>query len=87
MTNLEVIVFEVKNNKPIVLTGQTTAHGPPTTIDSITNSKAETLSYKNGILMATVTRPLSLISPRNNNLSGCSQWNVSWRKSVAWARL
>ncbi|CAJ0575291.1 unnamed protein product, partial [Mesorhabditis spiculigera] len=75
MDNLEIIIFKVQNGKPSVVTGHTSQFGPPTTIDKSANVAMSNLSYRNGMLSGSVTRPVTLNSPRSSNLNGCTQWN------------
>ncbi|CAI4222445.1 unnamed protein product [Auanema sp. JU1783] len=74
MSNLEVVLFAIQNNKASIRTGYTSGYGPPT-FDNSVSVVPERVMFNSNQLSTRFTRPLGVSGPRGSNLTQCMTWN------------
>ncbi|CAI5440447.1 unnamed protein product [Caenorhabditis angaria] len=73
MSDLEVVIFEIVENEPKLVTGVTKGYSPPE-IDSTPQVKLQSLNYNSNTLVARFSRPVGANS-RGHSLTSCGTWN------------
>ncbi|CAI2305737.1 unnamed protein product [Caenorhabditis sp. 36 PRJEB53466] len=74
MSDLSVVVFQVKDFKPSVVTGATQGYGAPA-LDSSPSVTLQSLNYNSNTLVARFARPVG-------SLSTCTTWNFVTKGSI-----
>ncbi|CAJ0594241.1 unnamed protein product [Cylicocyclus nassatus] len=74
MTDLEVVLVKIQNNKPELVTGQTTGWEAPT-LDNAANVSPQLLSFNSNQLTFRFARPLGDHGARGHNLEQCQKWS------------